>query len=236
MCLLLALRRPGELVIAANRDERLARPWQPPALLVADPPVFGGTDLAAGGSWLALNLEAGFAVAVTNARLGAPPGERSRGHLVVDAAMERSLPDAVALLAEVDLRRYGPFNLLVADIRDLWLATNEPGPSLRRVEAPFAVLGNDALDAPGQRVVAAQVHADRLLGLEPPDLRGALAEVLADHGGEDPFCRHGEWYGTVCATLLRLTPAGVVAYEFAPGPPCVTPFSAVALPSPPPVT
>ncbi len=232
MCLLLALRRPDELVVAANRDERLARPWQPPALLVADPPVFGGTDLAAGGSWLALNLEAGFVVAVTNARLGAPPGERSRGHLVVDAAMERSLPDAVALLAELDLRRYGPFNLLVADVQDLWLATNEPGPSLRRVEAPFAVLGNDALDAPGQRVLAAQVHADRLLGLRADVLRDALVEVLADHGGDDPFCRHGEWYGTVCSTLVRLTPIGVSAYEFAPGPPCVTPFASVALPPP----
>jgi uncharacterized protein with NRDE domain len=233
MCLLLALHRPGELVLAANRDERLSRPWQGPGLLVADPPVFGGTDLTAGGSWLTLNLEAGFAVAVTNARLGAPPGARSRGHLVVDVAMERSLPDAVALLAELDLGRYGPFNLLVADVQDLWLATNEPGPSLRRVEAPVAVLGNDALDAPGQRVLAAQVHADRLLGLEPHDLRGALVEVLADHGGEDPFCRHGEWYGTVCSTLLRLTATGVAAYEFAPGPPCVTGFESLALPAPP---
>lgn len=234
MCLLLALRRPGELVVAANRDERLSRPWRPPARLVADPPVFGGTDLAAGGSWLAANLEAGFVVAVTNARLGAPPGERSRGHLVVDVAMERTLPEAIALLGEVDLGRYGPFNLLVGDVQDLWLATNEPGASLHRVEVPFAVLGNDALAAPGQRVLAAQVHADRLLGLPDAALRGAVAEVLADHGGEDPFCRHGEGYGTVCSTFLRLTGAGIAAYEFAPGPPCVTPFVRVELPAPPP--
>ncbi len=233
MCLLLALRRPGELVIAANRDERLSRPWKPPSLLVVDPPVFGGADLVAGGSWLAVNLEAGFAVAVTNARLGAPPGERSRGQLVVDAAMERSLADAVALLAEVDLERYGPFNLLVADVTDLWLATNTPRAALRRSDAAFEVLGNDALDSPGQRVLAAQAYADRLLGLSDDALAEALVSVLADHDGPDPFCRHGEWYGTVCSTLLRLTPAGVTGYEFAPGPPCVTPFSPVALPAPP---
>ena len=110
MCILLALSRDsggGELWIAANRDEHLDRPWQPPRVLVEAPLVFGGRDLAGGGTWLAANLDAGFVVGVTNARLGAEPRERSRGRLVLDIASERSLPDALALLAEIEWPRYG---------------------------------------------------------------------------------------------------------------------------------
>jgi hypothetical protein len=230
MCLLLVARRGSELVLGANRDERLDRAWEPPALLVADPPVVGGRDTSAGGSWLAVNLQAAFVVAVTNARLGAPPGERSRGHLVVDAAAERTLGDAVALVGELDLGRYGPFNLLLADAAHVFLATNWPGARLERVGEDLIAIGNDRLDDPGPRTRVAALHARGLAGLDPSALEPALLGLLADHGGADPFCRHSERYGTVCSTLLRLGPAGVAGFRFAAGPPCTARFREVALP------
>lgn len=230
MCLLLVARRGSELLLGANRDERLDRPWEPPALLVADPAVVGGRDASAGGSWLAVNLDAAFVVAVTNARLGAPAGERSRGHLVVDAAAERSLGDAVALVGELDLARYGPFNLLIADAAHVFLATNWPGPRLERVAEDLIAIGNDRLDDPGPRTRIAAVHARGLAGIEAEALEPALVRLLADHGGADPFCRHSERYGTVCSTLLRLGPAGVAGFRFAAGPPCTAPFCEVAVP------
>ena len=233
MCILLAIRRPspaGELWVAANRDESLSRPWQAPRLLSTDPPVFGGRDLLGGGSWLAVNLDAAFVVGVTNARLGAPPGERSRGALVVDLACERALAEAVALLSELDLARYGMFNVVLADARDSWLATNAPAAGITAAEGPVVAVGNDPFTAPGERVVAARERARFLCGLPDRDLGGGLATLLADHEGRDPLCRHGDGYGTVCSTILTLVGGTVSRYLFAPGPPCTTPFEHIAPP------
>jgi uncharacterized protein with NRDE domain len=232
VCILLAIRRPvgtGELWVAANRDERLSRPWQPPQLLVADPPVFGGRDLVGGGSWLAVNVHAGFVVGVTNARLGAPPAERSRGRLVVDLAAERTLADAVALLSELELSRYGAFNLLLADARDCWLATNMPAASIETGGDGVVAIGNDPLAEPGERVVAAARRGTLLAGLPDEDLVRPLSILLADHEGADPLCRHGEGYGTVCSTILVVRGATLKGYLFAPGPPCTTAFSELPL-------
>jgi uncharacterized protein with NRDE domain len=224
MCLLVALRRSGALWLGANRDERLDRPWEAPDLLVPEPRVLGGRDVAAGGSWLAANLDAPFVVAVTNARLGAPAGDRSRGQLVVDVAAERSLADAAALIQELDVLRYGPFNLLLADAAGAFLATNWPRPAIERAGGDLVAIGNDRLDDPGPRTRIAALQARELAELGDAALAEALVRLLSDHTGADPFCRHGERYGTVCSTLLRLGASGVSAYRFAPGPPCVTPY------------
>jgi uncharacterized protein with NRDE domain len=233
VCILLAIRRPageGELWVAANRDERLDRPWQPPRLLVPDPPVFGGRDLVGGGSWLAVNLRAGFVVGVTNARLGTPPAERSRGHLVVDLAAEQTLADAGALLSELDLSRYGPFDLMLADARECWLATNAPAASIEARRESVVAVGNDPLAQPGERVVDAARRGRLLAGLPEGELASSLATLLADHEGADPLCRHGDGYGTVCSTILVLRGTTLADYRFAAGPPCKTTFSRISLP------
>ena len=236
MCVLVALRSlPGVLCLAANRDERTNRPWQPPQLLLEDPPVFGGRDLVAGGSWLAVNLTARLVVGVSNARLRAPAGERSRGELVVTLAREAGLADAAALLGELDLARYGPFNLLLADPRELWTATNAPLPLLRREEERAIAIGNDLLTTPSRRLTEVRMAAGALAGQGYGEVLDAFAGLLADHRGLDPLCRHGHGYGTVCSTLVALSSAGVLEYRFASGPPCTTAFVELALPpSPPP--
>jgi uncharacterized protein with NRDE domain len=235
VCILVTVRPPrrgGELWVAANRDESLARPWSAPFPLVADPPVFGGRDLIGGGSWLAVNLRAGFVVGVTNARLGARPGERSRGTLVVDLAREETIAEAVALVSEVDLRRYGLFNLLLADARGCWLATNAPSARIEAREESVLAIGNDLLDAPGPRVLAAADQARFASRLADDGLVAALKALLAQHDGPDPFCRHGDTYGTVCSTVMALHGDEVATYLFAPGPPCTTPFQELAVPAP----
>jgi uncharacterized protein with NRDE domain len=233
MCILLAIRRHAdgaELWVGANRDESLARPWRSPHLLTADPPVFGGRDLVGGGSWLAVNLRAGFVVGLTNARLGAPPAERSRGSLVVDLACEPSLADAAALLSELDLGCYGRFNVLMADSRDCWLATNTPAARIEAGDGPVVAIGNDPLEAPGERVIAARERARFSSGLSEEALTESLMELLAEHEGADPLCRHGKAYGTVCSTVLLVRERTLATYMFAPGPPCTTEFQPLVLP------
>jgi uncharacterized protein with NRDE domain len=231
VCILLALRAGGDLWVAANRDERLDRPWAPPRLLVTDPPVLGGQDLESGGSWLALNLEGRFVAGVTNARLGAKPGERSRGQLVLDVASQRTLADAVAVVAELDLTRYGKFNLLMASVDAVWLASNEPEARLQGSEDTVVAIGNELLEGVSERTREARRSLLELPKLEDEARIAALVHLLASHGGRDPLCRHHGRFGTSSSTILGLEHGRVVTYLFAAGPPCTTPYAPVTIPA-----
>src|SRR2546422_7569338 len=90
MCTLVILRRPDHrwpVLIGANRDEMIDRPWQPPGRHWPDrPEVVAGLDALAGGSWVGIN-DWGVAAAVLNRHgsLGPMPDRRSRGELVLEA-------------------------------------------------------------------------------------------------------------------------------------------------------
>ena len=90
MCTLVVLRRPGDdwpLILGANRDEMIARPWRPPGRHWPDrPEVVAGLDELAQGSWLGIN-DHGVVAGILNrfGTLGPAPGQRSRGELVLEA-------------------------------------------------------------------------------------------------------------------------------------------------------
>ena len=115
------------LVVAANRDERLARPSEGPALRDWGPlPIVAPRDAVAGGTWWGLN-GAGLFVAITN-RFGSPPEPtlRSRGLLVVDALRESSVEDAVRRALVFGARAHNPFHLLIAAGRGTPAAGGRP--------------------------------------------------------------------------------------------------------------
>src|SRR5580704_6127321 len=121
MCTLVILRRPDHLwpvVIGANRDEMIERPWRPPGRHWPDrPEIVAGLDLEGGGSWLGVN-DWGVAAAILNRHgsLGRAAGRRSRGELVLEA------------LVHLNPAAYRSFNLVVADNRDaFWLRHDGAG-------------------------------------------------------------------------------------------------------------
>src|SRR5271155_1240534 len=127
MCTVVILRRPDDrwpVLIGANRDEMIDRPWKEPGRHWPDrPEVVAGLDMQAGGSWLGLN-DWGVAAAVLNrtGSLGPAPGRRSRGELVLEALDHADAVTAAAALADLDPDSYRTFNLIVADERDgFWL-------------------------------------------------------------------------------------------------------------------
>jgi hypothetical protein len=127
MCTLVILRRPDDrwpLLIGANRDEMIDRPWQPPDRHWPDrPEVVGGLDVLAGGSWLGIN-DWGVAAAALNRQgsLGPAPGRRSRGELVLEALDHADAVAAAEALSHLEPEAYRSFNLIVADDRDaFWL-------------------------------------------------------------------------------------------------------------------
>ncbi len=118
MCILfvaLGVHRRFPLVIAANRDEQFARPSANADYWPEHADIFGGRDLLAGGSWLAVS-RAGRVAAITNIRNPAltRDGALSRGEWVrryLQCASDAGLREQ--LVAEG--KRYNPFNLLFGD-------------------------------------------------------------------------------------------------------------------------
>jgi len=243
MCTVVLSRRreaAWPLVLAANRDEMLDRPWDPPAAHWPDRPgVVGGRDRLAGGSWMA--IRGGMVASVLNrpGSLGPAEGFRSRGELPLLALAHASAGEAAAALAGERADAWRPFNLVVADAGEAWLLTGrgtgtiEATPLAEGVSMITAV-GLDAGETP-----RARHHLPRFRAAPrpSPEDHAAWAGLLAsaDHepgagprGGLTVLPDRG--YGTVAASLVFL-PAGGTApvWLFAPGLPAVEPFVPVPL-------
>src|SRR5271169_313534 len=136
MCTVVILRRRDHrwpVLIGANRDEMIDRPWKAPARHWSDrPEVVAGLDILAGGSWLGIN-DWGVAAAVLNrtGSLGPAPGRRSRGELVLEALDHADAVAAAKALSYLDPDSYRTFNLIVADERDGFWLRHDGG---RRIE------------------------------------------------------------------------------------------------------
>ena len=127
MCTFVILFRPGHawpVIVAANRDEMIARPWLPPARHWPDRPrVIAGRDALAGGTWFGLN-DWGVIAGMLNRRgtLGPQAGKRSRGELPLEALDHDDARSAANALVHLEPRSYRSFNMVIADRNDaFWL-------------------------------------------------------------------------------------------------------------------
>jgi len=222
------------LIVAANRDELLARPWGPPTWVGGDPSIVAGIDLEKGGTWMGATRR-GFFAALTNVH--APqPGKRSRGDIVVAALRAGSAAGASSMLEGLDARDFSPFNLLYGEagaVRVAYGRQDDARVAIDDVARGVRVLPNGPLDAPEIAKVARmrsliEPHAARPL----TELRAELARALADHEapGNDALhaiCVHLPQYGTSSSTILALTEGRTLGYWFAAGPPCRAGFEEV---------
>jgi uncharacterized protein with NRDE domain len=232
------------IVLAANRDELIARPSAPPGVLIASLLIVGGRDLVAGGTWLAVSAD-GAICAVTNRHpaegppVAPDPTRRSRGDIPV-ALLTADRADVAARLRDLSPGRYNPVNVLwVDEDRALVAHVDDSGP-VRVVElapGPHVLTTRDVDDAKNPKVAMLLSGMHRVLaaGDGADAVVAGLRAMLADHtsAGDSPVdaaCIHGDVYGTVSASTV-VAGSGQLVYEHAPGRPCVTPFVAVTMPS-----
>ncbi len=155
MCTIVVLFRPGHdwpVLIAANRDEMLGRPWKPPAPHWPDRPgVIAGLDELAGGSWLGINEDSVVAAALNRRHsLGPAQGMRSRGELVLEALDHADAGEAARALAQVDPRSYRSFNLVAADNTAAYWLRNLGPPGVTDGRSPGAESALAEPAAPGR--------------------------------------------------------------------------------------
>lgn len=247
MCTLVCLWRPEHawpLLVAANRDERLDRPWAPPAAHWPDRPgVVGGQDLTAGGTWMALG-PAGVLAAILNrpGSLGPESGKRSRGELPLLAAGAASAEEAVAGIAAIDAGAWRPFNMVIADHAGAWFLKGLGAgmPMASRLSPGYAmVTAQDPNDLASPRIAR---HLPLFRSSTPPDPDGAdwseWEARLSDghsrpgHGAEALCVPPTGGFGTVSASLVGLAADGRRRWRFCPAPPGMAAFDPVALPAP----
>ena len=244
MCTVLLLLRPHErwpLLIAANRDERLDRPFEPPARWWPDAPgIVAARDVLGGGSWFGVNDDGVVATIVNGMdRLGPLPGKSSRGGLVLRALREREASDAARAIGALAAADYRGFALLVADRRSAFAVTSDE----RTIRVDDLVPGHhmvtpDGVDLPSSPRYAAHFIPFRNAAAPDP-ARGdwsAWTELLRHADEDDPHRamtvavpEHA--FGTVCSELLALpaAPAGEPVLMFANGPPTQAPYERIDL-------
>lgn len=237
------------VVIAANRDEYLARSALPPTTLLEHPHVVGGKDLQASGTWLGINQH-GLVAGLLNRRradYGDPnPALRSRGLLCLDALRYRTAAEAAAFVRGQRGADYNAFNLLIASREQAFVAYNRGGGlELVNLTPGMHLLTNvDLNDFECPRISRAH---DRFASLCPPSEfardplahRDQLAHLLADHstqldareGRPNALCQHMGEYGTRSSSLIfEGRDAASISHFFAPGPPCTATFAPAPVP------
>lgn len=181
------------LLLAANRDEYLARPTAPLQRWRLDngTEVIGGRDLREGGTWLGLT-PAGRVAWLTNVRRpGAESGARSRGELV--SRWLGSDADADAFADTLVMADYGGFNLVVGDLargRWHWLSNCDPESPHEALPAQlhFAplssglhTLSNASLNTPWPKTRRLATALGQAIEA-PANADAVLAEALTDTG------------------------------------------------------
>jgi uncharacterized protein with NRDE domain len=224
-------------VVAANRDEFLSRPTSPPLVLDRQSGIFGGRDDVAGGTWLAVNRR-GVVAALLNRRTDKPtdPKRDSRGQLCLAMLREPSAEAARGAIAAQPPQRYNAFNLLVADSRQAWIATNHGATMMVTDLDPglHLITNLDLNDPTCPRIAASYQLFVELLRSDAPnpstaEFRDRLRAILSAHDTElDPrdsghgnsLCLHSAQYGTRSSSLIFLDHSRRWSYFHTNEPPC----------------
>jgi hypothetical protein len=223
MCTVVILRRPDErwpVLIGANRDEMIDRPWRMPARHWPDrPEVVAGLDVLAGGSWLGIN-DWGVAAAVLNrtGSLGPMPGLRSRGELVLEALDHADAVDAAEALSHLDPNSYRSFNLIVADERDGFWLRHDGGNRIEvhPLKEGLSLVAAGDVDDLGTRRLQLAMPAFRAWPVPDPDQRdwSGWEQLLSSSrapAGEPATAAmrfRTDGYGTVSSALIALPARG----------------------------
>ena len=238
MCTVVLLIRPGNtlpLLMAANRDEMLDRPWDPPAAYwPGRPDIIAGRDRSAGGTWMGVN-RGGIVAAVLNrpGSLSPAAGKHSRGELPLLALEHFTAATAADSIAALDAGGWRSFNLVIADRAGAFFVRGlgHGHPEAQRLEPGLhMVTAHDPDDMDSPRV-ARHLPLFRAAEAPEPGDWATWQAILADSSGAageqiNVLPRGG--FGTVCSSLLALPAAGPPIWLFAAGPPDRTDFLPVA--------
>ncbi|GAB5519839.1 MAG: NRDE family protein [Rhodothermales bacterium] len=232
MCLILWRSQPDAaypLVLMANRDEFYARPTQPAGWWADHPGIYGGRDLVAGGTWLAMSTLGRWA-ALTNIRDLArfDPAAPSRGALITNYLIGAGSAAVYIEQLRAAGTPYNGYNLLLGDGPQVWHYNNYAD-AASQVVAGVHGLSNATLNTPWPKVVRGKAKLAALAKanpLTPAPFFNALGDLEPAPDAQLPetgvglekerllspmFIKMAE-YGTRCSTVLLFRHDGNVTF------------------------
>jgi uncharacterized protein with NRDE domain len=248
MCLLVALHQvhsDSPLIVAANRDELLARAATAMTVLDGGPPrILGGRDHVAGGTWLAINERSVIGGLTNRYSHQVTPSKRSRGEWPLFLARFDSAAEAAGSFVESFAPgEFNPGWVLVGDGRELFYIdmTGERGRQVA-LEPGIHVLENRPLWADSAKV---ELVREKLRGIESSHGAGLLSRLEALLGSHEvprqvaaqpadgpparpaaanAACVHLGAYGTRSSTIVQTVPGSPPRVWSSDGPPCTEPL------------
>ncbi|MFJ9693632.1 NRDE family protein [Kitasatospora sp. NPDC101183] len=194
---------PAPVLLLSVRDEYLGRAWLPPGPhWPGRPGVVGGLDLAAGGTWLAVDPERRTAACLLNGfgPLAPATARLSRGELPLTAVRHGGI-------GHLDLAPYDPFHLVV--VRPDGARVTSWGGSGRAEERELprglSVVLNDGLEGKAaSRTTSERVRA--LMAARAAHFRARLTAAPRPHPGADGPAERawGPWLPIVAGDGLAL--------------------------------
>ncbi len=217
-----------KLIVAANRDEFYHRPTKQAEFWDDYPNVFGGRDLEALGTWIAVSKSGKFG-ALTNFR--DPNNIRtdvhSRGEIIPNFLNSNQTPEAYLSTLHSKSNQYNGFNVLVGDFMNLLHYSNQER-KMNPVSPGIHGLSNALLDTDWPKVtqlknlfsetIATDFSHEDLLKLLSDD-SCFENQILPQTGVSakweralSPICIRTESYGTTISTVLTLDRFGKVSF------------------------
>lgn len=230
MCTVVVLVRPDRILLAANRDERIDRAWDPPAAWWPDRPgVIAGRDRTGGGTWMGINRH-GVVATVLNrpGTLGPAAGKRSRGDLPLMALEHPTATAAAQAIARLDAGQWRAFNMVLADRTTAWFVKGLGHDRPHAAALPpgiWMVTAHDPNDMDSPRTSR---HLARFQAADPT--WDAWRAILSDRGGdltEQINVEPRGGFGTVSSSFVTLPARGDPIWQFAAGPPDEAAFQVV---------
>ncbi|MEM7511281.1 MAG: NRDE family protein [Bacteroidota bacterium] len=152
------------LIVVANRDEFWDRPTARAGWWEDQPDIWGGRDLQAGGTWLAVHKGHGRFAWVTNYRepMEKNTSQPSRGELIPKFLLDTAPVSAFTSWIETHGKEYQGFNLVYGDMNELWYFSNRLDEAVaQKLEAGLYGLSNHLLETSWPKVVRAKEKLKR---------------------------------------------------------------------------
>jgi len=208
------------LIVVGNRDELHERPSAPAGWWTDCDGVYGGRDLLAGGSWLAIHRSGRLAVVTNYPHAGGTlKPETSRGHLVGDFVRGTDRSDAYLEAVVARGHRYAGFCLILASadgVRAMTSPARRAAAHWPLVPGTFTV-SNSPLDQPWPKAQFLDAALQNVL-LDGDITTETFFDLLAYRGptgaessgpelARTPFVTGAE-YGTRASTVVIVNRAG----------------------------
>ncbi|MDY0170830.1 MAG: NRDE family protein, partial [Thermoguttaceae bacterium] len=230
MAILYKTARDTPVLLAANREERLARPSLSPRIQSGSPRVICGVDREAGGTWFGVN-QYGTVATVTNRRKTlVPAAPRSRGLLCRELLNFRRAKDAAQYAADqLATGAYAGANYVCLDASYGAVVYGGDQIEIIELQPGLHTLSNGNLNDPND---PRQDFIRRSLTLHKLDSSVMFLAVTSrtfsrkhDIAGGRGIVLTGSEYGTASSCLLSLPRRLQQAIlQHAPGPPSECPY------------